>query len=202
MTATAEGTGRPGGRRADARRNIEAILDAAPDCLAVDPAASLGDIAPAARVGRVTLYGHFPSRADLIDAVFARTIAQADQALASVDLTGEPAQALTRLVSSSWRIVDQFRMLLLAAQRELPAERIRAHHTAPMRRVERLLQRGRRTGAFRTDLPLSWLVAVFYHVIHGAADELNAGRMAARNVPGTITATLLAAYTPPDRMTG
>src|SRR5438445_3007039 len=148
-------------KRADARRNVEAILDAARDCLVRDPGASIGEIARAAGVGRVTLYGHFASRADLVDAVFVRTIAEHEQTLESVDLTGDPGEALTRLVAASWRIVDQYRSLLLAAQRELPPDRIRAHHTLPMRRVERLLQRGRRAGAFRTDLPVSWLVAVF-----------------------------------------
>ena len=183
-------------KRADARRNVAAILDAARDCLARDPAASVADIAKAAGVGRVTLYGHFPSRAELVDAVFARTIAEAEETLEAVDLAGRPADALARLVASSWRIVHEFRTLLLAAQRELPAERIRDHHTRPMHRVERLVQRGRQEGAFRTDLPTSWLVAVFYNVIHGAADELNAGRLTADEAARAITATLLAAYAP------
>lgn len=181
-------------KRADARRNVAAILDAARACLARDPAASVADIAKAAGVGRVTLYGHFPSRAELVDAVFARTIAEAEETLEAVDLAGRPADALARLVASSWRIVHEFRTLLLAAQRELPAERIRDHHTRPMHRVERLVQRGRQEGAFRTDLPTSWLVAVFYNVIHGAADELNAGRLTADEAARAITATLLAAY--------
>ena len=183
-------------KRADARRNVAAILAAARACLARDPAASVADIAKAAGVGRVTLYGHFPSRAELVDAVFARTIAEAEETLEAVDLAGRPADALARLVASSWRIVHEFRTLLLAAQRELPAERIRDHHTRPMHRVERLVQRGRQEGAFRTDLPTSWLVAVFYNVIHGAADELNAGRLTADEAARAITATLLAAYAP------
>jgi hypothetical protein len=39
--------------RADARRNIALILDAAQSCLARDPDASMSDIAVAAGVGRV-----------------------------------------------------------------------------------------------------------------------------------------------------
>jgi AcrR family transcriptional regulator len=66
------------GRRADARRNINAILDAALTCLSRDPDVSIGEIAKTAGVGRVTLYGHFASRTELVDAVFARTIEQAD----------------------------------------------------------------------------------------------------------------------------
>ena len=68
----------PRAQRADARRNVAAILDAATDCLARDPETSVADIAAAAGVGRITLYGHFKTRAELVDAVLARTIQRAD----------------------------------------------------------------------------------------------------------------------------
>jgi TetR/AcrR family transcriptional regulator, mexCD-oprJ operon repressor len=186
-------------QRADARRNVAAILDAALACLARDPDASVGDIATAAGVGRVTLYGHFPTRADLIDAVFARTVADADEALKAVDLTGDPRAALARLVASSWQIVNRHRALLRAAQRTVGQDRIRAHHEAPLRRVEALIRRGRREGAFRTDQPSSWLVATFFNVLHGAADEISAGRLDERAADRSIVATLLAAFTAPGR---
>jgi TetR/AcrR family transcriptional repressor of mexCD-oprJ operon len=186
-------------QRADARRNVASILDAALACLARDPDASVGDIATAAGVGRVTLYGHFPTRADLIDAVFARTVADADEALKAVDLTGDPRAALARLVASSWQIVNRHRALLRAAQRTVGQDRIRAHHEAPLRRVEALIRRGRREGAFRTDQPTSWLVATFFNVLHGAADEISAGRLDERAADRSIVATLLAAFTAPGR---
>lgn len=43
-------------KRADAQRNIEAILDAAAVCLSGNPEASIAEIAQTAGVGRVTLY--------------------------------------------------------------------------------------------------------------------------------------------------
>src|SRR5882672_7257752 len=118
----------PRAQRADARRNIAAILGAATDCLARDPEMSIADIAAAAGVGRITLYGHFKTRAELVDAVLVRTVESAHATLDRVDLAGDPAQALTGLVTSSWRIVEQFRGVLRAAQRELPPDRIRDIH--------------------------------------------------------------------------
>ena len=50
-------------RRADAQRNVQRILDAAVACLAERPNATMADIAKVAGLGRVTLYGHFSSRA-------------------------------------------------------------------------------------------------------------------------------------------
>jgi TetR/AcrR family transcriptional repressor of mexCD-oprJ operon len=186
-------------QRADARRNVAAILDAALLCLTREPDASVGEIAQAAGVGRVTLYGHFKTRAELIDAVLARTIAHADTMLRTTDTTGDPRDALTRLVTASWQIVNQFRSVLRAAQRELPAERIRGTHDRILRRVQTLIERGQRAGVFRTDLPKNWLVTTAFSLMHAAAEDTDAGRLDADDAARIITATLLAAYTPPGQ---
>ena len=190
-------TGGAVGKRADAQRNIAAILAAAGDCLSRDPAASTSDIAKAAGVGRVTLYGHFPSRAELIDAVFVQAIEDGEATLGQVELTGDPREALARLIESSWQLVDRYRALLLAAEEALPPGRVRELHADPMARVERLLERGRDEGAFRKDQPTSWLVSVMHNVMHGAAGEIHAGRITSGEAAPYITATLLAAFTPP-----
>ena len=191
------GTTVKAGKRADAQRNIAAILDAATDCLSRDPAASTSEIAKAAGVGRVTLYGHFPSRAELVDAVFVHAIEGGEETLGQVDLTGDPRAALTRLIESSWHLVDRNRSLLIAAQDALPPGRVRELHADPMARVVRLMERGRSEGVFRTDLPTSWLVSVMHNVMHGAAGEIHAGRLTPDKAAGYITATLLAAFAPP-----
>jgi AcrR family transcriptional regulator len=184
-------------RRADARRNVSAILDATLDCLARDPQASITDIAKAAGVGRVTLYGHFASRAEVIDAAFAHGLSQAHETLDAVDLGGDARDALVGLVTSSWPIIERFQSALVAAEAELPPERIRAHHDEPMRRVRALIERGQGDGVFRGDLPVDWLVAVFYATMHGAAGEIRAGRLDSADAVRVITATLLAAYAGP-----
>ncbi|MBO0816830.1 MAG: TetR/AcrR family transcriptional regulator [Actinobacteria bacterium] len=187
----------PRARRADARRNIAAILDAATDCLARDPEMSIAGIAAAAGVGRITLYGHFKTRAELVDAVLARTIEHADAILDATDTGGDPADALARLVAASWQLVHQFRNILLAAHRELPAERIRGVHDPILRRVQSLIGRGQRAGAFRSDLPRQWLTTTAFSLMHAAAEDAAAGRIKPRDAAGLITATLQAAFTPP-----
>src|SRR4051794_31235235 len=97
MSGTTEGTSPPRGPRADARRNIAAIMDAALACIVRDPDVGVGEIAKTAGVGRVTLYGHFGSRAELVDAVFARTVEEADQALSAIDPDTDPRLALEGL---------------------------------------------------------------------------------------------------------
>jgi AcrR family transcriptional regulator len=57
--------------RADAERNRERILEVAKNVFARDGAAArLDDIARRAAVGNATLYRHFPTRDDLIEAVY------------------------------------------------------------------------------------------------------------------------------------
>jgi TetR/AcrR family transcriptional regulator, mexCD-oprJ operon repressor len=184
-------------RRADARRNIESILDAARLRLSQDPDASIGDIATAAGVGRVTLYGHFPSRAELVEAVATRALESLDNALEAVDLTGDPREALVRLVDAAWQPTAESGLLVVAAERSLPAERLLAAHDKPLRRIAELVERGRAQRAFRTDLPASWLVAMFHSTVHAAATEMTAGRLDGRDASRVIASTLLAAFQPP-----
>lgn len=83
--------------RADAVRNMEALLEAAK--------AEFGDsgvdvpmreIAARAGVGVGTLYRHFPQRSDLIQAVFRREVDACADAGASLAAEHEPVEALTR----------------------------------------------------------------------------------------------------------
>ena len=181
-------------RRADAERNIAAILDAGLACFSRNPDASLAEVAQAAGVGRVTLYGHFPSRQQLMDAVFGYALAKANAVLDAEAIDhGAAADALSRLIRSSWPILAQHRGLLAAAQRELPPARIRQHHDQAMARVERLIARGQDEGDFRTDLPRPWLVATFYSLMHAAAEEVDAGRLDPAQAGGMLAATILAA---------
>ncbi|NUP02221.1 MAG: TetR/AcrR family transcriptional regulator [Nonomuraea sp.] len=179
-------------RRADAERNIASILEAGTRLLSDDPGASVADIAKAAGVGRVTLYGHFPSREALVDAVLDHAVGMADAVLEDESLDTAPApEAMAGLLRTSWELLDRHRRLFLAADRVLPTERIRQHHDRPLRRVERLIARGRDEGDFRTDLPLEWLVTTFFAIIHSAAQEREAGRLPADEVEPVLIRTML-----------
>lgn len=194
---TPAATEQPGGRRrADAVRNREAIVAATISTLRADPDASMAQIADVAGVGRVTLYGHFATRADLIDAALADVLDRGNRVLEGLDLDGDARAAFGRLVDSSWRLLDESRALLAVAQRELPQGRIRDLHEDLEGRVRRLLERGQREGVFRGDLPVAWLLATMHALMHAAADEIAAGRLEPDHAGPFLQATLLAAYAP------
>lgn len=84
-------------RRADAQRNIAAVLEAAKAVFAesgVD--APVRTIAARAGVGVGTLYRHFPQRSDLIVAVFEREIDACAGAAETIADNHEPGEALVR----------------------------------------------------------------------------------------------------------
>jgi AcrR family transcriptional regulator len=77
-------------KRADARRNHDALLDAARDVFAVHGAeAPLEEIARRAGVGIATLYRNFPTRRELLEAVYVHEV----EALvtSAADLADQPA---------------------------------------------------------------------------------------------------------------
>ena len=187
-------------RRADARRNIETIVEAAERCLARDPDASMSDIANEAGLGRITIYGHFKARAELVEVVARRVLADANALLADLDLRGDPARALACLVEASWEVTARSGALVVAAERALPPHVVRGMHAGELEeRVKRLVARGQRARAFRSDLSTRWLVTLFHATLHAAAHEVNAGTLNRDEAAETIATTLLAAYRPPSR---
>ncbi|AXT86840.1 TetR/AcrR family transcriptional regulator [Aeromicrobium sp. A1-2] len=80
--------------RADAQRNYDKLVDAARDAFREHGVqASLDDIAKCAGVGSGTLYRHFPTREDLIDAVMREWAARVDADSEEIVHSGLPADA-------------------------------------------------------------------------------------------------------------
>lgn len=186
-------------RRADARRNIAAILEAAARCLARDPEATLAEIAREAGVGRVTLYGHFDSRPALIAQVLDSAMEHSERELGGVDLTGDPRDAMARLLAASWRVTHQHGSLVQAAERTLEPAKIQAAHEQPVDRMRALLRRGRRAGCFRTDMPVTWQLTLIQAVLHGASAAVHRGEHSADAAAGLVVSSVLGALAPPGR---
>ncbi|MEV4258746.1 TetR/AcrR family transcriptional regulator [Spirillospora sp. NPDC049652] len=179
-----------GKRRADAERNIARIVSAARAQLSADPNATIDDIAKAAGVGRMTLYGHFRTRPDLVVAALTQALEAGASVLSAVDLEGDARGAMERLLTSSWALVAESSALVVAAEDVLPAERIRALHEAPAARMADLVRRGQDQGVFRTDMSAEWLVDVAHFILHGAAGQVRSGRLHADDAADLVTRSI------------
>jgi AcrR family transcriptional regulator len=168
-------------RRSDARRSIDAILNAARIALGERPDASMEEIAAAAGVTRQTVYAHFPSRDALIGALLyaagAETVAAIDAARLH---TIPPADALRQFLDIGWELIRRYPFLLgPALTRNPPGSN--DPHDAGTTRLERIIRRGQRTGDFDRTLPAAWLAVAIIGLFRAAAEQVAAGRLTTSN---------------------
>ncbi|MGH9686503.1 MAG: TetR/AcrR family transcriptional regulator [Candidatus Acidiferrales bacterium] len=150
--------------RADARRNRERILEVAKQAFTRSGAnTSLDDIAKQAGVGAGTLYRHFPTREELLEAVYRAEIeklAAAEQKLAE---TMPPVEALRAWL---WLFIDAIATKHLIAPAlnallEDPKNVFEASHAQIHEAIRALVRRAIKSGDIREDLdPIDLLRAL------------------------------------------
>ena len=185
-------------RRADADRSVAAILDAGLEALASDPDSSMSEIARRAGVVRATVYVHFPTRTDLLDAVMEHATSQVVEAMKGAEPhRGEPVEALERVLRATWRQLAQFHGLLALNTARLSAEELHRRHLPMLDQLEPLLRRGQKQGIFRKDLPVAWHLAVIRAIVHAASREVQGGRISESDVEVAMLSTALLAISVP-----
>ncbi|MEM7132975.1 MAG: TetR/AcrR family transcriptional regulator [Chloroflexota bacterium] len=173
--ATAEReTSKPQSVRADARRNKDALLEAA---LAVFKSsgvdAPIREIAAEAGVGVGTVYRHFPERADLIVAVFRREIDECADAASILGAEHAPVEALALWMQRYADFIATKRGLASALHSGDPAysslptyfdERLRPA-------LQTLLDSAAKAGEVRTDIEPNDLLRAVGNLCLSAQDD-------------------------------
>lgn len=147
-------------RRADAARNAQLLLAAAKELFDEQgPDVALDDVARRAGVGNATLYRNFPTRGDLIVAVYADEVnALCEQGAA---LLREPAavEALFTWLDSFVVHISTKRALALAGT-ERRSELFDQWHSSMRSTAEKLLTRAQEEGTVRQVLTVDDLLAL------------------------------------------
>jgi AcrR family transcriptional regulator len=140
-------------KRADARRNHEKLISAAREAFAEDgTSASLEDIARRAQVGIGTLYRHFPTRQDLLEAAYVDEVEAICRSAADLaDLP--PWDALVAWLHRFVRFAATKRALAaeLIAYIDEDAEVFRSCGASVYTAGQSLLERAQRAGVVRSD---------------------------------------------------
>jgi AcrR family transcriptional regulator len=165
--------------RADAARNLDAVLQTGARLLAENPGTSVAAIAAAAGVDRRTVYRRFPSRDALLCGVFQAKLDALDEVIAQSRLTEAPVGvALHRLVEGA---VEVARRYPVGHEQMACSSTASGRHLEQRERIETFLRRAADEGVIRADLPdgMPWAL------LHGIVDlvahrcpELECGRAA------------------------
>src|SRR5688572_2433128 len=136
-------------RRRDADENLDALLDAAARVLADDPAATMGEVAAASGLGRVTAWRHLGSREQLLALLNERAVGEVRASLERIvgDAPADP-QAIGRAVEALTEAGLRYRALFVAQ----PAAELIQTRRAALAPLIRAIRRGQRAKALRTGL--------------------------------------------------
>ena len=163
-------------RRAVAERNRAAILDAVEQLLTDRQPLNMVALAQAAGVSRPTLYSHFKTLSEVMEAAVERAVVNSLSALQAAEPEVGPAdEALGRMIEASWQHLAKLDGLARGAAEHLPAERLHHAHGPLMALTIGVIKRGQADGVFRDDLPPEWLTRVYVALVH-AADEMARSR--------------------------
>ncbi|MCT9935190.1 TetR family transcriptional regulator [Planotetraspora sp. A-T 1434] len=150
--------------RADAARNLEAVLTTGARMLAADPAASIASIAAEAGVDRRTVYRRFASREELLAAIYESRLEAIERAIEDARLREAPvAVALHRYVEN---IIAVNRTWPVDLARMLADDAVRARRDASSREVDAFLRRATDQGLLRSGLPEGWASALLPQLMH------------------------------------
>lgn len=162
------------------------IIDAASALLVRAPRSSLGEVAAAAGVGRTTVHRYFPTRDALMDALALAALERIGAAVAAARIyDGAARDALARLVEGLLPLADEYRF---AASADLPE--MRGHWEWLDAQVSRLIDRGKASGDFRTDLPTPVVVDAMAGLIWAVGCSVADGRAAAKTAPRDLLVLL------------
>lgn len=156
--------------RADAARNLSAVLRTGARLLADDPSTSISAIASAAGVDRTTVHRRFATREALLSAVFQAKLDSAERVLDEARLSEAPvAVALHRYVEG---IVPVSREWPVDTRRMMQADPgARARRQEQSKRLDDFLERAAGEGYVRADVPAAWVRTALDNLVDSIAHQ-------------------------------
>jgi AcrR family transcriptional regulator len=166
--------------RADARRNFDALLEAARDVFAEQgTSGSLEEVARRAGVGIGTLYRHFPQREALVEAVYREQVADLRAGAEALLRKHSPARALRAWMDlfADWADAKRGMVRTLAAMRSDATLDVGMSRREIESIIATILAAGAKAGDLRADADPADLRSLLSGILATATDRAQAGRL-------------------------
>ncbi|MGL5864377.1 MAG: TetR/AcrR family transcriptional regulator [Dermatophilaceae bacterium] len=180
--------------RVDAQRNRQRILQVAAVVLAEDPAATLDRVIERTGLGRSTVFRHFPTRQDLVRALFQDAFESVAAALDRARLTddGEPLpELLTRAAHALVGVSSQHHILLGGGGADLRDSELAGGYLRAMSRLAAVMTGAQRRRQLDDGVPAWWLVDAFVALLVTAGEAVDEGRLPADDLVALSLRTFL-----------
>ncbi|GAA1694232.1 TetR/AcrR family transcriptional regulator [Fodinicola feengrottensis] len=168
-------------RRADAQRNYDLLLATAKEVFGEHGAdAPLDEVARRAGIGNATMYRHFPTRRDLLVAVYAdevTALCARGEALLVADSPGDALFQWLRSFIAHVVTKQDLARSLMAGPAGLHSERFGQWHDAMLSTAGSLLVRAQEAGDVRADLPVRDVLWLANGIALTGADDERAVRL-------------------------
>lgn len=152
----------------------DAIIEAAFEVFAENQAASLGDVAQRAGVGRATLHRHFPGRPELMRALAKIAMTELDEAVNQATANATTYEEGFRL--SLFAIVPLANRQWFLANEGLEADpEIAAAYDAGLEELRSDVEKAKKEGVFDPNVPTAWIVEAHENLIYAAWSLVRSG---------------------------
>lgn len=164
------------------------LIEQAAAVLAEGRGRTMQEIADLSGVGRTTLYRHFKTRDDLLQAIRAQAIADVRATIVESRLDQDDAEtALRRVIEGMVGVGHRYRVLVSERHKDEDKDSY-ADLTAAL---IGLVERGQREGTFTPTLTARWVVAALGSLIAAAIRQVKDGELARNYAADTVAETLL-----------
>jgi AcrR family transcriptional regulator len=176
-------------KRGDARRNREAVIEAAIELLAKEPDASMKEIADASELGRTTVYRHFSTRDDLFREMLGQALTHTWGVAEGIFAKDERVEPTLRELSGQLvEIGARYRFLL--GYRGAPA--LQDSRTSTENPIKAYFEGAQARGEIRSEVPLHWVMSSFQALSLVAMQDLAAGMQSQEETAALLADSLIA----------